>query len=96
MEALVMKHRKKLDDRYASDDDWRREFEIELDDAGFAGLPQIRAPWRKRWLEDHDNGRRFRDNEGWRYDRINEISRSRKPHGRARRDRDRPYDDEIE
>jgi hypothetical protein len=96
MEAFAMKHGKKHDDRYTSDDDWRREFEIELDDAGFARLAQIHAPWRKRWLEDHDNGRRSRDNEGWDHDWMNEIRRARKPYGRTRRDRVRFHDEEIE
>jgi hypothetical protein len=96
MEAFVMKHRKKHDNRYASTDDWRSEFEIELADAGYARLSLIQAPWRKRWLEDQDNGRRSRDNEGWDNDRMNEVRRARKPYGRTHRDRNRFYDDEFE
>jgi hypothetical protein len=96
MEAFVMKHCKKHGDRYASDDDGLPEFEVELDDTGYAWLSQISAPWRQRWLDDHDNGRRFQDNEGWDADRINEIRRARKPYGRTRRDRKRFHDEEIE
>ena len=83
--AFVMKHCKKHGDRYCRDDDWLPEIEIELDETGYAWLSQIRAPWRKRWLDDRDYGRRFRDKEGWDDDRVNEIRWARKPYGTTRR-----------
>jgi hypothetical protein len=89
-----MKHRKTHGDRYYQDDDCLPE--IELDETSYAGLSQVRAPSRKRWLADHDHSWRSRDNEGWDSDRIIELRRARKARGRNRRDRKRFYDEEDE
>ena len=71
------KHHKKVGDRYTRDH--VRLAEIELDESDYAGITQIRPPWRKRWLDDDFHFRRLTDNEGWDSDRINEIKQTRRP-----------------
>jgi hypothetical protein len=91
----MKKHRRKHGDRYSRVEDWLFEAGMEWEEMGYARLPQVCMPWRKRWLDDHDYGRRSRDNEGWDDDMVNEKKMARFRQGTRAHRRFRPGKDDL-
>lgn len=88
-----MKNHKTRGDRDFRSQDWSPDVPLERDDT-YAWLSQMPLPPRRRWLVNHaEHVRRFRDNEGWDDDRMNELRRAGRPGKRIRRDGKRFYDE---